>query len=95
MGAGLDRLASERPKTRYARSGTVNIAYQVIGDGSRDLVYVPGWVSHIEAAWEQPLMARFFRRLASFNRLILFDKRGTGMSDRVAERDLNAGAGDG
>lgn len=88
MSAGLDRLVSERPKTRYARSGSVNIAYQVIGEGPRDLVLVGGWVSHLEAAWDQPLVARFYHRLASFNRLILFDKRGTGMSDRVADRDL-------
>jgi len=76
------------PRTRYARSGTVSIAYQVVGDGPRDLVFVPGWVSHLEAGWEEPLLARFRRRLASFTRLILFDKRGTGMSDRVPDRDL-------
>ena len=62
----------------------VSIAYQVIGDGPRDLVWVPGWISHLEAAWEEPTLARFFERLASFSRLILFDKRGTGLSDRVA-----------
>ncbi|MBI4260034.1 MAG: adenylate/guanylate cyclase domain-containing protein [Actinobacteria bacterium] len=72
-----------QPETRYARSGDVNVAYQVVGDGPFDLVYVPGWVSHIELAWEEPHMARFLRRLASFSRLILFDKRGTGMSDPV------------
>ena len=71
------------PETRYARSGDVNIAYQVIGDGPLDLVYVPGWVSNIEAMWEEPAMARFLHRLAAFSRLILFDKRGTGLSDRV------------
>ena len=60
----------------------MSIAYQVIGDGPRDLVFVGGWVSHLEAAWDQPLVARYLRRLASFSRLILFDKRGTGMSDR-------------
>jgi pimeloyl-ACP methyl ester carboxylesterase len=70
--------------TRYARSGDVNIAYQVVGDGPQDLVYVPGWISNIEVMWEEPSMAGFLRRLASFSRLILFDKRGTGMSDRVA-----------
>lgn len=69
--------------TRYARSGDVNIAYQVVGDGPRDLVYVPGWISNIEVMWEEPSMAGFLRRLASFSRLILFDKRGTGMSDPV------------
>ncbi len=73
-----------RPETRYALSGDVNIAYQVVGDGPRDLVLVPGWVSNIEVFWEEPSVARFFERLASFTRLILFDKRGTGLSDRVS-----------
>jgi pimeloyl-ACP methyl ester carboxylesterase len=72
------------PETRYARSGDVNIAYQVVGDGPRDLVVIPGWVSNIDLFWEEPNVARFFERLASFSRLILFDKRGTGLSDRVA-----------
>ena len=73
------------PETRYAKAPDgVSIAYQVVGDGPRDLVWVPGWISHLEAAWEEPTLARFFERLASFSRLILFDKRGTGMSDRVA-----------
>jgi class 3 adenylate cyclase len=76
------------PKTRYARSGEVNIAYQVAGDGPIDLVYVPGWVSNIETAWEDPHVSRFIERLASFSRLILFDKRGTGLSDRVSTGDL-------
>lgn len=74
-----------RPETHYAKSGDVNIAYQVLGEGPIDLVYVPGWVSHIEYGWEQPLVARFFRRLASFSRLILFDKRGTGLSDQTSD----------
>jgi pimeloyl-ACP methyl ester carboxylesterase len=73
------------PETRYARSGDVNIAYQVVGDAPRDLVLVPGWVSNIEVFWEEPACARFLQRLASFARLILFDKRGTGLSDRVAD----------
>ncbi len=73
-----------RPETRYARNGEVNIAYQVIGNAPLDLVFVPGWVSHLEWAWEEPSFARFLQRLASFSRLILFDKRGTGLSDRVA-----------
>jgi class 3 adenylate cyclase len=73
------------PETRYASSGGINIAYQVVGDGPIDLVVVPGWVSNIEAFWEEPSFARFFRELASFSRLILFDKRGTGLSDRVVE----------
>jgi pimeloyl-ACP methyl ester carboxylesterase len=71
------------PETRYARSGDVNIAYQVTGEGPIDLVYVMGWVSNLEAFWQEPTVARFFNRLASFSRLILFDKRGTGLSDRV------------
>jgi pimeloyl-ACP methyl ester carboxylesterase len=73
------------PDTRYARSGDVNIAYQVVGDAPRDLVLVPGWVSNIEVFWEEPACARFLQRLASFTRLILFDKRGTGLSDRVSD----------
>jgi pimeloyl-ACP methyl ester carboxylesterase/DNA-binding CsgD family transcriptional regulator len=68
---------------RYARSGDVNIAYQVLGDGPIDLVLTFGWVSHLAYIWEQPAIARFLDRLASFTRLILYDKRGTGMSDRV------------
>ncbi len=72
------------PRTRYAKSGDVNIAYQVVGDGPVDLVCIPGWVSHVEYQWEDPQMRRFFSRLASFSRLILLDKRGTGMSDRVS-----------
>ncbi len=75
---------SDVPKTRYAKSGGVNIAYQVVGSGPLDLVYVPGWLSDVEMMWENPLLARFLRRLASFSRLIVFDKRGTGLSDRVA-----------
>lgn len=74
-----------KPETRYAQSGDVNIAYQVVGTGPRDLIYVPGWASNIEVYWEEPRAARFFERLASFSRLILFDKRGTGLSDRVAD----------
>lgn len=74
-----------KPETRYARSGDVNIAYQVVGKGPRDLVLVPGWVSNIEVFWEEPSAARFLQRLASFSRLILFDKRGTGLSDRAAD----------
>ena len=71
------------PGTRYARSGGVNIAYQVVSDGPRDLIYVPGWVSNIDSMWNEPTLARFLERLASFSRLILFDKRGTGLSDRL------------
>jgi pimeloyl-ACP methyl ester carboxylesterase len=76
------------PDVRYARSGDVDIAYQVVGEGPLTLVFVQGWVSNIEWAWQEPSLARFLRRLASFSRLILFDKRGTGLSDRVAVDDL-------
>ena len=76
------------PETQYVSSGGIHIAYQVVGDGPVDLVYVPGWISHIELAWELPDLAAGLRRLASFTRLILFDKRGTGMSDRVPNDHL-------
>ncbi len=72
-----------RPETRYVQSGEVHIAYQVLGDGPVDLVFVSGFVSDLEQFWDEPGLARFFRRLASFSRLILFDKRGMGLSDRV------------
>jgi pimeloyl-ACP methyl ester carboxylesterase len=71
------------PQTHYASSGDLKIAYQVLGDGPMDLVFVMGWVSHLEYFWTEPSFARFLRRLSSFSRLILFDKRGTGLSDRV------------
>ena len=71
------------PGVRYAQSGEYNIAYQVIGDGPRDFVFVPGWATHLDVFWEEPACVSFFERLASFSRLILFDKRGTGLSDRV------------
>ena len=74
---------SRHPVTRYAKSGEYSIAYQIVGDSPLDLVYVPGFVSHVEAVWEDPDYARFLDRLASFSRLIIFDKRGTGLSDRV------------
>lgn len=72
------------PETKYATSGDVSIAYQVVGAGPLDLVFVMGWVSNIELFWEEPTVSRFLQRLASFSRLILFDKRGTGLSDKVA-----------
>src|SRR3989440_84086 len=75
----------ERPQTRYAKSGEINIAYQVLGEGPIDIVYVPGWVTHLEYGWEAPLVASFYQRLASFSRLILFDKRGTGLSDQTTD----------
>ena len=76
------------PETMYTRSGDVNIAYQVVGDAPLDLVFVMGWVSHLEYCWREPSFARFLLRLASFSRLILFDKRGTGLSDRVLIKQL-------
>jgi pimeloyl-ACP methyl ester carboxylesterase len=76
-------MPSRPPETRYAKSGDLNIAYQVVGEGPFDLVYVPGWISNVELMWEEPAHARLLRRLASFSRLILFDKRGTGLSDAV------------
>jgi len=76
------RIWAVRPKTRYASSGDINIAYQVFGNGPIDLVLIPGLVSHLELLWELPDVARFYEDLAAFSRVILFDKRGTGMSDR-------------
>ena len=69
------------PTTRYARSGEVHIAWQSLGDGPVDVVFVPGWVSHVEASWRFPEVASFLRTLAKGCRLIVFDKRGTGLSD--------------
>jgi len=70
------------PDTLYAKSGHVRIAYQVVGDGPFDLVFVPGFISNLDLAWEEPIRAQVFTRLAAISRLILFDKRGTGLSDR-------------
>jgi pimeloyl-ACP methyl ester carboxylesterase len=76
---------AQPPETRFTRAGDVDIAYQVVGPASQfDLVFVPGWVSHLEVMWELPEFARFLDRLAAMGRLIMFDKRGTGLSDRVA-----------
>ena len=80
----MHTVTVERPQTRYAKSGDVNIAYQVIGDGPFDLIFAPGFVSNVEFGWEEPSLERFYRRLAAFCRLVIFDKRGTGLSDRVA-----------
>jgi pimeloyl-ACP methyl ester carboxylesterase len=71
-------------ETRYAKSGSVHVAYQVHGDGPRDLVFVPPFVSNVELWWDEPVIARFLEQLASFTRLIVFDKRGTGLSDSTA-----------
>jgi class 3 adenylate cyclase len=73
-----------QPDTRYAKSGDVHIAYQVFGEGPVNLVIVPGFVSNIELFWDQPELARFLLRTASYARVAMFDKRGTGLSDRVA-----------
>jgi class 3 adenylate cyclase len=73
------------PPTQYARSGDLNLAYQVYGEGPTDALIVPGWIWHVEHVWEDPGVARFFERVGSFARVILFDRRGVGMSDRTAE----------
>jgi pimeloyl-ACP methyl ester carboxylesterase len=73
------------PETRFTRVDDLDIAYQVVGTTAKlDLVFIPGWVSHLEVMWELPEFAHFLQRLAAMGRLILFDKRGTGLSDRVA-----------
>src|SRR2546423_15625575 len=72
------------PETRYAKSGDVNVAYQVVGEGPLDLLFGPGFVSHVDLCWVDPILTNFMRRLASFSRLIIFDKPGTGASDPVA-----------
>jgi class 3 adenylate cyclase len=73
------------PDVRCAMSGAVSVAYQVVGEGPVDLLYIPGWISHLDLYWEEPSIARFLRRLASGVRLILFDRRGTGLSERVED----------
>jgi class 3 adenylate cyclase len=73
------------PETKYARSGDFNIAYQVIGDGPLDLLHIPGLISHLDIAWEYPRYRRFMERLAGFARVIVYDKRGSGLSDPVTE----------
>src|SRR5207253_2306784 len=77
----LSSTVDMRPETKYARSGDVHIAYQVAGEGPIDLLFVPSWISQAEQYWEEPTVARFFERLTAFSRLIMFDRRGTGMSD--------------
>ncbi len=76
------------PDTRYAKSGDVHVAYQVWGDGPLNLVFVPGWISHVELMWEEPATARFFERLGAFATVAFFDKRGTGLSDPVPVHEL-------
>ncbi len=80
--------APRSPRVKYAHSGSVNIAYEVVGSGPIDLVFVMGWVSHLEYFWNEPSFARFLTRLSSIGRLILFDKRGTGLSDAVPVSQL-------
>jgi pimeloyl-ACP methyl ester carboxylesterase len=70
------------PPIRYLKNGEVNVAYQVVGDGPHDLLMIPGWISHLALEWEEPTWVRFIERLTPFARLIRFDKRGTGLSDR-------------
>jgi pimeloyl-ACP methyl ester carboxylesterase/DNA-binding CsgD family transcriptional regulator/class 3 adenylate cyclase len=81
-------MAAMALETRYAKNGDINIAYQVVGSGPRDVVFVMGWISHLDMFWEEPHFARFLRRLASFSRVIIIDKRGTGLSDRVPLDEL-------
>jgi class 3 adenylate cyclase len=78
-------MGSMAPQTRYARSGGVHIAYQVVGSGPIDLVLIPGAFSHVEHQWEDPGFTRLLERLASFSRLIVFDARGAGLSDRASD----------
>src|SRR5947209_14570083 len=73
---------SDPPRTRYAQSGDLSIAYQTIGEGP-DLLFLPGWISQVEHVWEWPPLCRFLERLGGFSRLIIFDRRGTGLSERV------------
>ena len=70
------------PTTRYAKSGNVHVAYQAFGEGPIDLVFFPGFVSNIEVYWEEPSFAQWLRKLGRFSRVIMFDKRGTGLSER-------------
>src|SRR6266849_7088877 len=86
--ANFEPKSMKPPETRYARSGDVRIAYQVIGNGPIDLVFVPGFLSNLEVHWEDPGYSHLLQRLGAFTRLIQFDKRGTGLSDRVDNRDL-------
>ena len=80
-------------ETKYAKSGDVHIAYRIFGDGPRDIVVVPGTISHVELYWEFPMNEYLLKRLTSFARVIVFDKRGQGLSDRVAEQTLEERTG--
>jgi pimeloyl-ACP methyl ester carboxylesterase len=81
-------------QVRYAKSGDVHIAYRVFGDGPRDIVLIPGTLSHVELTWELPSYGHLMKRLTAFSRVIVFDKRGQGLSDRVAEQTLEERIGD-
>ena len=76
------------PDIKYAKNGDVHIAYRILGDGPRDIVLVPGTISHVELLWEVPTYKYLLQRLTSFARVIVFDKRGQGLSDRVADQTL-------
>ena len=78
-------MPDDLPPIQYARSGDLSIAYQVLGTGPFDLVWVPGLIGHLELEWEDPRQARLFRRLAAISRFIRFDKRGSGLSERLIE----------
>ena len=83
------------PQTRYARNGDVSLAYQVVAEEGPPLVFIGGFFSHIEHLWEEPGIARFFERLASFSRFVLWDRRGSGLSDRaLSDATLSAEVGD-
>src|SRR5262245_32097191 len=77
-----------RPDTRYAKNGDAYIAYQAVGDGRIDLVVLTQWFSHVDGQWDLPPLAAFLERLTSFGRVIVFDKRGTGLSDPVTVSSL-------
>ena len=82
------------PETQYAENDGVSIVYQVFGDGPYDLIYIPGWLSNLDIFWEEPRVARFLLSLARFSRAIVIDRRGTGLSDRVAPPTLEVQMGD-
>ena len=79
------RWSNMVPDVHYARSGDINIAYTVFGDGAHNLIWVPGFISQVEHWWEEPNQVRWLQRLSSFARVVMFDKRGTGLSDRFSE----------
>jgi class 3 adenylate cyclase len=89
-----EREAEMEAPIRYAKSGDVHIAYRIFGDGPRDLVLIPGTLSHVEVSWEIPSYEHLLKRLTAFSRVIVFDKRGQGLSDRVAEQTLEERIGD-